>query len=275
MSAWLETIGVILICLLGVALGKVFSGLRRPGWVWGYVIPLVLVSILLITKFAVSLAFVPPLSWIFAGRLKFVVLSVAVTMGLTTPLSRLNHRYERFTVGVIMFVIVFWFCIMPFLSPVFIKGNLQRLNTTFDTEGIAYQSTGYTCAPAAAVTALRKLGLQAREGELALLAHTSPVAGTLPFTLQKALQQRYAGQGLKSRYRYFNSVSQLEDAGLTLAVIKDTLLTDHCVAVLDVSDNIVTIADPVLGKRSISRKRFGKIWRYTGIVLKRETSKKS
>jgi len=275
MSAWLETIGVIFICVLGIVLGKAFSGLRRPSWICGYIIPILLVSVLLLTRFAVSIIFIPPLSWILAGRLKFVVLSLAVTMGLTTPLSRLTHRYERFTVKVVMVLIVFWFCVMPFLVPVFIKDDLRSLNTNFDTEGIAYQSTGYTCAPAAAVTALRKLGLPAQEGELAILAHTSPLAGTLPFTLQKALQQRYADAGLKSRYRYFESVSQLEEAGLTLAVIKDTLLTDHCVTVLDVSDNTVTIADPVLGKKCISRKRFEKIWRYTGIVLKRETSEKS
>lgn len=274
MSAWIETLGVILISILGTGFGVFFSGLRRPCWVWGYIIPVFLVSILLVTKFMTSLAFLPLFYLISAGRLKFVILSFAVTMGLTTPLSRLSHRYERIAVCVMMLGIVFWFCIMPFLVPAFIKDDLLALDTNFDSEGVAYQSTSYTCAPAAAATALRQLGFPADEGELAILAHTSPVAGTLPYTLEQALRERYGKEGLRSRYRHFRSVSQLEDSGLILAVIKDTLLTDHCVAVLDVSDNIVTIADPVIGKRRISRKRFEKIWRHTGIVLKREIAAK-
>ena len=121
---------------------------------------------------------------------------------------------------------------------------------------------------------MKKLGLSATEGELAILAHTSPVAGTLPMCLEAALLQRYAGQGLECEYRSFKSINELSD-GITLAVVKDAFLSDHCVAVLDVSENTVTIADPVTGKMLMSREQFKKIWRHTGILLKRKIPQSS
>jgi hypothetical protein len=144
-----------------------------------------------------------------------------------------------------MAVVVVWFSICPFLVPALIRGHLLNLSTRVDSTGLCYQTTNYTCAPAAAVTALRRLGLTAEEGEIAVLSRTSPVAGTLPWCLYKALKGRYGADGLECQYRQFDSVGQLKDASVTLAVVKDVFLSDHCVAVLDVSDRTVTVADPV------------------------------
>jgi hypothetical protein len=126
---------------------------------------------------------------------------------------------------------------MPFLFPALIKDALSNLTTTINSNGICYQSTDYTCGPAAAVTALRRLGLSANEGELAVLSYTSPIAGTLPTCLTSALQERYGTEGLKCQYRYFDSITQLRNAGITLAVVKDGFMNSHCVTVLGVSDH--------------------------------------
>ena len=64
----------------------------------------------------------------------------------------------------------------------------------------------------------------------------------------------------------------LKGAGITLAVVRDTFLSDHCVTVLKVSDRTVTLADPVLGKRLISHEQFEKVWRFSGVVLKRDST---
>lgn len=210
--------------------------------------------------------------WITAGRVKFVIFSLAVTMGLTTPLSRLPYKFEKVAIYILMAVVVVWFSVLPFLVPALIQNHLANLTTLLDSNGICFQTTGYTCAPAAAVTALRKLGLTAQEGEIAILAHTSPVAGTLPGCLQTALQNRYGDEGLRCQYRHFDSIAQLKDAGLTLAVVKSAFLTDHCIAVLEVSDRMITVADPALGKKSLSYKQFEEIWRFSGIVLKRDST---
>jgi len=271
MTPWLETIGIILVALLGVFLGKVFSRLHKSYWMIGYFLSLLLIVFLAITRCSNSLAFVPPFVWA-AGRLKFVIFSLAVTMGLTTPLSRLPHKFEKVAICILMVMIVVWFSVLPFLAPALIEGHLANLTTRVDSNGICFQTTDYTCAPAAAVTALRKLGLPAHEGEIAILSHTSPVAGTLPGCLQAALQNRYGAEGLRCRYRRFDSIVQLKDAGITLAVVKDAFLSDHCVAVIEVSDRMITVADPIMGKKSLSHKQFEKIWRFSGIVLKRDST---
>ena len=272
MNSWLETIGVIIIALLGIVLGRFFSRLQKPYWVCGYLLSLLLITLLLITRCVNSLAFMPPLSWITAGRVKFVILSLAVTMGLTTPLSRLPRKFEKVAICVLMAVVVVWFSILPFLIPALIRDNLSNLKTEVNSDGICFQTKNYTCGPAAAVTALRKLGLSANEGEIAILSHTSPIAGTLPACLCSALKNRYGADGLICQYRYFDSIVQLRDAGITLVVVKDTFLLDHCIAVLEVSDRMITVGDPVSGRRLIPYEQFRKIWRFTGIVLKRDTA---
>ena len=272
MNPWLETVVVALVALLGIFLGRTFSGFRKPCWMLGYFLSLLLIAMLVIARCSNALGFVPPFSWITAGRIRFVILSLAVTMGLTTPLSRLPHKLEKVTVCILMAVVVVWFSILPFLAPALIREHLSNLRTIVDSEGICFQTRDYTCGPAAAVTALRKLGLPAHEGEIAVLSHSSPVAGTLPWCLYTALQNRYGADGLKCQYRHFDSLGQLKTAGVTLAVVRDAFLSDHCVAVLEVSDHIITVADPVVGKRSMSHEQFEKIWRFSGIVLKRDST---
>ena len=271
-NPWLETIGVVLIALMGIAIGRVFSSFRRPCWTLGYFIPLALIAMLVTTRFAHSMAFMPPFSWLATGRVKFIVLCLAVTMGLTTPISRLPRKCEKFITCILMAMVVVWFSVLPFLVPALIKDHLLNLKTRVDSNGICFQTTDYTCAPAAAVTALRKLGLHAQEGEIAVLSRSSPVAGTLPRCLYAALRDRYGADGLRCRYRHFDSLAQLRDAGVTLAVVRDKFLSDHCVAVLEVSDGVVIVADPVLGRMLISHKQFEKIWRFSGIVLKRDST---
>ncbi len=272
MNPYLETIGVILIALAGVYLGTAASKLKKPYWIFGYSFALLLIAMMALTRFSTALNFIPPFSWLIAGRTRFVVLAVAATLGVTTPLSRLPRKFERVTVCFLMAIVVIWFSVLPFLVPALIKNKLLSMKTLLDIDGICFQTTDYTCGPAAAVTALGKLGLQAEEGQIAVLAHTSPVAGTLPHCLSDALQNRYGQQGLKSYYRNFDSIQQLKDAGIILAVVSDSLFLSHCVAVLEVSDETVTIADPVFGKTLMPHDEFKKIWKHAGIVLKRDSA---
>ena len=271
MITWLETIGVVFIAVAGVTLGRFISSFRKPWWFLGYLFPCILIAILALARCKNVMYFTEPFSWIAAGRCRFVVISLAVTMGLTVPLSRLPSKLEKILVCILMVIFVTWFSVLPFFAPVLIKKHLSNLKTRFDSDGICRQSTSYTCGPAAAVTALGKLGLTAEEGEIAVLSYTSPIAGTLPVCLSSALQHRYGASGLKCRYRSFKSVKQLKGTGIILAIVRDALLLDHCLAVLEISENKVTVADPVTGVRSMSYEQFEKIWRYSGIVISRDT----
>lgn len=272
MNPWLETICVLVLAYFGALCGMIFWRLSRPFRLFGYLLPLLSIIGLIILRIVNVPTFTEPLYWLTTGRAKFLILTFTVTMGLTAPLPRLPHRWERLATCIITAIFVIIFSFPPFLAPAFVRHDLATLETKINSEGICFQSRSYTCAPAAAVTALRKLGLTAHEGEIAILSHTSPITGTLPWSLYTALQKLYSSEGLNCQYRRFDSINQLQDADVTLVAVRDTLLTDHCVAVLEVSEETVTIADPAAGKTSISRKHFEKIWRSAGIALKRQST---
>ena len=267
MAPWLETIGVVLVALLGVFLGRTFSRFCNPYWTLGYFLSLLLIAVLIISRYADFIPFWAPIT---AGRVKFVILSLAIPMGLITPLSHLRRKSEKFIVCAVTAVLVTGFTVSPFLLGAFVREHLRNLETNITPDGICFQTSDYTCGPAAAVTALGKLGLQASEAELAVLSHSTPIVGTMPWSLCSALQDLYGPDGLKCQYQKFDSTAQLKDAGITLAVVRDGFLRDHCVAVIEVSDQTMLIADPAWGKKVMSHEQFEKIWRFSGIVLNRD-----
>jgi predicted double-glycine peptidase len=271
MGGWFETAGVILIVVLGAIIGRICSRLRHPHWGWGYFVPLSLILFLIFTGHPGLKVTLPVLAWATAGRARFVIIGFAVTMGCFTLIGRLKKRLEKAVVCAVMLAIVAWVSVMPFAVPALIKNDLRALKTKIDDDNLCFQSTDFTCGPAAAVTALRRLGLTAQEGEIAVLAHTSPAVGTLPWSLYKAIKNQYTAQGIDCELRRFDSVNQLSEADATLAVVKDAFLVDHCVAVLEVDKDYVTIADPVLGRQKLSHKAFETMWRFYGITLKQNS----
>lgn len=269
MSPWLETFGVILVALTGVAAGYMLSRLKSFFWMLCYFLSVAIIIMMVLARYSEALKFEPPFCWVAIGRIKFVILALAVTLGLTVCLRHLPHKLEKVLVCILMSLVVVWFTVLPFLVPAIIKDHLANLPTVFNSKGICIQGTSYTCGPAAAVTALGKLNLRGYEGELAILAHTSPVAGTLPSCLSDALESKYGSMGLKCKYRHFGTVSELKNSDVTLAVVKSAFMVDHCVVILDVSNDQVTVADPVLGEITMSYERFEEIWQFSGIVLSR------
>lgn len=271
MNPWFETIFAAIAALSGLYLGKAFVNLRRPWWYLGYLLPLTVIAIVVVTGFNETISFLPPFCWLPTGRIKFVILSLAAVTGLATLLPHLHSKFQKISVYLIMGFAVVWFAVLPFLTSALIKNDLQNIKTLLDSQGTCFQTKDYTCGPAAAVTALGKLGLPATEGQIALLAHSNPITGTLPACLYSALKDRYADEGLICDYVHFNSIAELKNAGLILAPVRDSFLSNHCVTILNVSDRTVTFADPVLGKKSMSHAQFEKIWRFSGITLSRKS----
>jgi predicted double-glycine peptidase len=237
---------------------------------FGYFLPLILVLLYGLAMRIPSLALSRPLSWMMMGRHKFAVIGFIATLVLTTPLSRLPQRRSRVAVVVLMVVVVCLMSVWPFLAPAFNRRHLASLQTRLDADGICLQSNDYNCGPAAAVTALRNLGLPAEEGEIAILAHTSSATGTPPDVLAQALQSRYEKDGLTSQYRVFRNVAELKHGGLTLAVIKYRFWVDHYVTVLEVTDDQIVVGDPARGRCVFTPQEFRDKWRFEGVVLRRE-----
>ncbi len=270
MDPWLESLAVALLAFVGVLLGRWFSRLPRPYWVIGYFFPLALVFLYGLASRKPALSLIAPISWMMMGRNKFAVIGFICTMVLTTPLSRLQPPRARSLVSLLMALVVFDMSVWPFLAPAFNRKHLANLQTHLDQDEVCLQSNDYNCGPAAAVTALRKLGFPAEEGEIAILAHTSTATGTPPDILAQALQRRYGKDGLLSEYRVFNSLDELKQAGLTLAIIRYTFWLDHYVTILEITDRDVVVGDPMRGLARISKADFQASWRFVGVVLKRQ-----
>ena len=269
MNLWLEAMGAASFAVAGVLLGYLFSRLPKPFWIFGYLIPLALVLTYGIAIHFPALSFTPPISWMIMGRKKFAILGFIAAMVLTTPLSRLPLKRDRVVIAALMAAIIFYMAIWPFLAPAFNRNALAHLQTQIDGDGICRQKTDYTCGPVAAVTALHKLGLAGDEGQLAILSFTSLMTGTEPDVLAEVLQQKYGKGGLIAEYRPFKSISELKQAGLTLAVVKYGFMVDHYVTVLEVTNSEVIIGDPLNGLDRMSCEEFQQKWRFVGIVLKR------
>jgi hypothetical protein len=271
LSPWIEFLVVAGIALSAFLLGRWFSRLPAPYWLIGYLIPVGLILLYCLAIFEPRVAIAPPVSWMTMGRSRFVCFNFIATMALTAPLARLPQKRNRLMVQALILVLSL-VTILPFLAPAFNRQYLAGLKTRLDPDGICRQSNEYTCGPAAAVTALRKLDLPAEEGEIAILARTSSLTGTEPDTLAKALQWRYGADGLLVEYRAFKDIDDLKKSGLTVAVLQFNALQDHCVTVLGVETNRVLIGDPLNGLASISTEDFENKWQFVGIVLKRGTS---
>src|SRR5690349_2126925 len=218
MAPWLESFGVLLLAAGGVLAGAWFSRLRKPYWLLGYLLPMSVIGVFAIGVRYPAITFYAPVSWLVTGRIKFALIGVVAPMVLTTPLMKLPKHRDRIAVSAFMTVVVLGMSVWPFLAPAFNRSYLAGLTTKVDGNGICLQTTPYTCGPAAAVTALRKLGFPAEEGEIAILAHTSAAIGTPTDLLAQTLRAKYGKDGLVCDYRVFKNLTELREAGLTLAV---------------------------------------------------------
>ena len=269
MTGVLQTIGVVLLAAAGVLLGRAFSRLKSRAWAAGYLLPLAAVLMIVAARRAPRLTLVFPFSWIMAGRTEFALLGLSATLMLTTPLSRLKGRTLRRLVVLFMCFAVMVYAVVPFVQPLLLRGMFARMRSRTGAGGVCLQSTGYTCGPAAAVTALGLLGFEATEGELAIRSHTSAVAGTPADLLCAAMRAQFGPRGLRCQYRAFNSVDELRTAGVVMAEINLSLTMDHWVVVLDLTADRLVLGDPACGPRTVTRQQFRRMWRRTGIVLTR------
>lgn len=270
MNLWLAAISATLFACCGIPIGHYVSRLPKFYWTFGYLLPAIVILIYGLANHFPALAFAAPVSWMMMGRKKFAIMGFIAALILTTPLSRLPKRRDRIIVCLFMAVMIFSTTVWPFIVPAFDRRDLVNLRTHLDSNGVCIQGTDFTCGPAAAVTALHQLGFSADEGRLAILSETSSATGTPADMLADALREEYGNKGLVAQCRHFKNLSELRQAGLTLAMIKYSFMVDHWVAVLKVTDSEVIVGDPLAGMVRMSYDDFARKWRFIGIVLNRK-----
>lgn len=271
MQIWLEISGVAALAALGALAGKWVSKRGIVAILLGCALPLILVILVGLSRRMEALNFHWPFTWLTAGRTEFVILAFAGTMMLLAPLSRLKHDNERRLIKLLCLVAVFYFSLLPFIQPAIVQSKMNAIETRIDGDNVCRQHFEYTCGPAAAVTGLLRLGIDAREGDIAIAAYTSPIAGTTPDTLADALNKLYASQGLVCEYVWFGGhIEDLPKDTVTLAVIRHSLMYDHFVCVIKVNDDHVLIGDPASGLDEMPLEEFRTLWRGSGVVMRRK-----
>jgi hypothetical protein len=220
MNPWVETLGVIGLSLAGCIAGRTCSKMPKPYWVTAYLVSLLVVFLIWLGHEDGGLEMMVPISWVAAGRTKFVLCGFLATMLLTIPLTRVSNARLRRLVWLFVGIFVANCCVWPFAASALNRDYLMSLPTRIDRDGVCRQSTDYNCGPAAAVTALQRLGFEAEEGKIAVAAHTSRAMGTPPTVLFETLTDAFRKEGLACEYRHFKDISELRQAGLTIAVIK-------------------------------------------------------
>lgn len=269
MTLWFETLGIALIAVVGYILGQWASRQSTASRIFAMCAAFAVVGLILLARQGNLWGAMPFLRPIATSRLRFVLLAFAVTLGLTAPLRQLSSFIARLATCVVMCGFITILISLPFVGPAMIQSDLAGTPTRIDTDGVCRQSLPFTCGPAAAVTALNRLGIEAAEGPLAMQARTSPVIGTSPWNLYQTLKSQYSEEGIEFSFLYMNSIDLLPPDAILLAVVRDAQVSDHCVAVLSVSESAVTIADPMAGLIRIPRASFSRQWRNCGILMQR------
>jgi peptidase C39-like protein len=259
----------------GLAVGAAWVGTRLarlPGraWMWGWVVPLGILYAAAMGLNFPQFSFTPPLSWITGGWGRWIVVACTASMTLGTLISRLPKSRSHGVLWMLCGVVILRTAAAPFLSPLFTQGTLRSLITQVDGHGVCLQGTFYNCGPAAAVTALRRLGFAAEEGELALLCGTTCLIGTPDDFIADGLREKYGPQGLVVERRYVASIDELRGWPVSIAAIKYNSFVDHYVTVLGFKGDQIVLGDPLCGEDTRPVEDFVKDWRHVAILLRRD-----
>lgn len=176
---------------------------------------------------------------------------------------------------VLVIAVALPFCVIYLGPSIWMHQELKHLHTTLSKDGIGLQTTGFTCGPAAAVTVLRRLGIEAQESDLATCSKCTPPNGTTIDLLADAIKTLYGKQGIECSIIDFGSIDRLKECCPALAVIKLSSAVSHYTVVLAVTDDKVILGDPIAGKKEWSYEAFSKKWWSVGIVVKRTANPES
>jgi hypothetical protein len=138
----------------------------------------------------------------------------------------------------------------------------QRLRANYpDARGALQQTTGITCGPAAASMLLHHAGIRISEGELAELANTTPLQGTAPHALARAVDhaaRRHTMRGHIQRVDYEEAVRLGRPF---VAFVTRPGVGRHSICVVKATSAGVLTLDPLSGTgETLPREEFTGEW---------------
>jgi hypothetical protein len=138
----------------------------------------------------------------------------------------------------------------------------QRLRTNYpDASGALQQTTGITCGPAAASMLLHHAGIRISEGELAELANTTPLQGTAPQALARAVDRVARRHGRRGHIQRVDYEGAVRMGRPFVAFVTRPAVGRHTICVVEAKSGEVSTLDPLSGtKERLPRQTFITGW---------------
>lgn len=211
------------------------------------------------------LSVIPPMSWAISPAMNPLLMTAAIALVFGILLPKLPPGRTRPAARIVLVAMTIYYGLLPPALVLASRPYLERIPTRFDLNRVCRQSTSYTCGPAAAVTCLTQLGIDARESDIAVRAQSTPSFGTDATSLVSAVNERFPA--VRCRYDYFDSLDEVP-----LPAVADCMLPrigGHYVALLEVDKESVVVGDPLSGRQKLSREQFMQEWKGTAIAFQR------
>ncbi|MEB3211163.1 MAG: cysteine peptidase family C39 domain-containing protein [Leptolyngbyaceae bacterium] len=202
-----------------------------------------------------------PLEWRFHGMQitwGLMHLTLAALCGMSITISWHTARSQVITVALIGIVGVATFSGFEsfLLSPIH-----AQLHDDLQPNGVFRQTSNSSCAPAAMATVLRQWGLPATESWVAELAGTSRMGTSMPQLIVAAQTLNLDGIELSPTWELMQQINRPGILAVWL-IDDDGKKLPHAVALLGLTDDTATIADPAEGEiLKFSRADLAEIWR--------------
>jgi len=189
-------------------------------------------------------------------------LFLAIVMLLGLCVERVRPRL-RLPISVILLIFVVY-ALLEVTGPLALEVQVGKLGDEADGPAEVYQSTGWSCGPAATAWALRLSGIPTTERECARLSATTPLHGTTTRGTVRAIHAHGLDAEVSVRAGWEHLIAVPKPA------LADTYIgaaTGHVVVVLAADERGITVGDPLMGEQAYSREEFEKVWMRTVIEI--------
>lgn len=135
--------------------------------------------------------------------------------------------------------------------------------------GICYQSTRYTCAPASSAMLLRHFGIRTSEKEMARLSLTGNVRATSNIKVIRGLRLKLKNTGYQVKIRVTDIAGLRQIRLPCLISLKTGLVSKHMVVLAALDDRHAELLDPEDGRIRIKLEEFRKTWAGNAIWIEK------
>ncbi|HWR17176.1 MAG TPA: cysteine peptidase family C39 domain-containing protein [Terriglobales bacterium] len=180
---------------------------------------------------------------------------IGVLAGFLYSWSAPEGKGEKLAIPAALVVLTF----IPFMKPLIAPLDFSTLHDRCDEEA-CLQSTPSTCGPTSAANLSKLFGVVTSEKELARAAYTYR-GGTENWYLARALNQR----GIATRVVIQNETDAPPAPSIAGVVLPGG--AGHFIAVVSITDDAVTVIDPLVGKLIIPKSSLHQRYKFTGYFL--------